>query len=163
MSEGWHHGHFFFFSLRNPVTAMSYEHPVLILSLSFLFFLAAVKSTTTQSPGAATEHFTLNFTITNLMFTTDMQTPNSRKFQSSEKIMKHYVSPNSVVFHWNHPEFWGSLIHKDFSLPAWLPAPEEQHWPPFQWLQGDGIQVSNNHRDSLGTAANGFPYIWLTL
>ncbi|NXX67216.1 MUC16 protein, partial [Spizella passerina] len=43
------------------------------------------------SPGAATEHFTLNFTITNLMFTTDLQTPNSRKFRSAEKIMKHYT------------------------------------------------------------------------
>ncbi|NXU60176.1 MUC16 protein, partial [Horornis vulcanius] len=43
------------------------------------------------SPGAVTEHFTLNFTITNLMFTTDLQTPNSRKFRSTEKTMKHYL------------------------------------------------------------------------
>ncbi|NWX56916.1 MUC16 protein, partial [Promerops cafer] len=43
------------------------------------------------SPGAITEHFTLNFTITNLMFTTDLQTPNSRKFRSAEKIMKRYI------------------------------------------------------------------------
>ncbi|NWR98335.1 MUC16 protein, partial [Motacilla alba] len=43
------------------------------------------------SPGATTEHFTLNFTITNLMFTTDLQTPNSRKFRSAEKIMKRYT------------------------------------------------------------------------
>lgn len=140
------------FSLRNPIKAMSYEDSVLILSLSFLFSLAAIKSTTTQSPGAITEHFTLNFTITNLMFTTDLQTPNSRKFRSAEKVMKHYVSQNSVVFHWNHPGFWGSHVHKDFSLPDWPPASEEQHWPPFHWLQSDGIQVSNNHRDSLGTA-----------
>ncbi|NXB50172.1 MUC16 protein, partial [Leucopsar rothschildi] len=42
---------------------------------------------------AITEHFTLNFTITNLMFTTDLQTPNSRKFRSAEKIMKHYIDP----------------------------------------------------------------------
>lgn len=54
---------------------------------------SSVKSTTTQSPGAITEHFTLNFTITNLMFTTDLQTPNSRKFRSAEKIMKHYIDP----------------------------------------------------------------------
>ncbi|NXY11675.1 MUC16 protein, partial [Pteruthius melanotis] len=47
------------------------------------------------SPGAIMEHFTLNFTITNLMFTTDLQTPNSRKFRSTEKIMKHYVSQRS--------------------------------------------------------------------
>ncbi|KAL2295004.1 hypothetical protein Nmel_018148 [Mimus melanotis] len=52
-----------------------------------------VKRTTTQSPGANTEHFTLNLTITNLMFTTDLQTPNSRKFRSAEKIMKHYIDP----------------------------------------------------------------------
>ncbi|NXH97147.1 MUC16 protein, partial [Pachycephala philippinensis] len=45
------------------------------------------------SPGAITERFTLNFTITNLMFTTDLQTPNSRKFRSTEKIMKHYIDP----------------------------------------------------------------------
>ncbi|XP_014115387.1 PREDICTED: mucin-16 [Pseudopodoces humilis] len=53
-------------------------------------YVNAVKSTT-QSPGAITENFTLNFTITNLMFTTDLETPNSRKFQSAEKIMKHYI------------------------------------------------------------------------
>ncbi|NWV26592.1 MUC16 protein, partial [Origma solitaria] len=45
------------------------------------------------SPGAVTEHFTLNFTITNLMFTTDLQKPNSRKHRSTEKIMKHYIDP----------------------------------------------------------------------
>ncbi|NWT84588.1 MUC16 protein, partial [Lanius ludovicianus] len=42
---------------------------------------------------AITEHFTLNFTITNLLFTTDLQTPNSHKFRSTEKIMKHYIEP----------------------------------------------------------------------
>lgn len=125
---------------------MSYEDPVLILSRSFLFSLAAVKPATTQSPGAITEHFTLNFTITNLMFTTDLQTPNSRKFRSTEKIMKHYVSQSHVVFHWNPPGFWVSHLHKDFSLPDWPPASEEQHWPPFLWLQSDRIQVSNNLR-----------------
>ncbi|NWV64876.1 MUC16 protein, partial [Malurus elegans] len=45
------------------------------------------------SPGTLPEHFTLNFTITNLMFTTDLQAPNSRKFRSTEKIMKHYIDP----------------------------------------------------------------------
>ncbi|XP_005060176.2 PREDICTED: mucin-16 [Ficedula albicollis] len=54
---------------------------------------SSVKSTTTVIPGAITEHFTLNFTITNLMFTPDLQTPNSRKFRSAEKIMKHYIDP----------------------------------------------------------------------
>ncbi|NWW70561.1 MUC16 protein, partial [Climacteris rufus] len=45
------------------------------------------------SPGAVTEHFTLNFTITNLMFTRDLETPNSPKFRSTEKIMHHYIDP----------------------------------------------------------------------
>ncbi|NXC25804.1 MUC16 protein, partial [Campylorhamphus procurvoides] len=41
----------------------------------------------------ALEHFTLNFTITNLMFTRDLETPNSAKFHSTEKIMQHYIEP----------------------------------------------------------------------
>ncbi|XP_039421903.1 mucin-16 [Corvus cornix cornix] len=54
---------------------------------------SSVKTATTQSPGAITDHFSLNFTIINLMFTTDLQTPNSRKYRSTEKIMKHYIDP----------------------------------------------------------------------
>ncbi|NXR59265.1 MUC16 protein, partial [Rhadina sibilatrix] len=40
---------------------------------------------------AVTEHFSLNLTTTNLMFTTDLQTPDSRKFRSTGKIMKRYI------------------------------------------------------------------------
>ncbi|KFP70691.1 Mucin-16, partial [Acanthisitta chloris] len=39
------------------------------------------------------EHFTLNFTITNLRFMTDLETPNSARFRSTEKIMRHYIDP----------------------------------------------------------------------
>ncbi|KAK4808030.1 hypothetical protein QYF61_017050 [Mycteria americana] len=53
--------------------------------------LSLVKPTTTQSPGPITEQFTLNFTIVNLRFTTDLGTPNSAKFNSTEKIMEHYI------------------------------------------------------------------------
>ncbi|NXS07780.1 MUC16 protein, partial [Neodrepanis coruscans] len=42
---------------------------------------------------AAERNFTLNFTITNLMFTADLATPNSKKFKSTEKVMSHYVDP----------------------------------------------------------------------
>ncbi|XP_064493012.1 mucin-16 [Pseudopipra pipra] len=52
-----------------------------------------VKPTPPQSPGPTTEHFTLNFTITNLMFTRDLETPNSAKFRSTERIMRHYIDP----------------------------------------------------------------------
>ncbi|KFP00687.1 Mucin-16, partial [Calypte anna] len=56
-------------------------------------YIAVVKPTTTQSPGLITEQFTLNFTVTNLRFTTDLGTPNSAKFKSTEKIMQHYIDP----------------------------------------------------------------------
>ncbi|NXL23849.1 MUC16 protein, partial [Setophaga kirtlandii] len=39
----------------------------------------------------AVKNFTLNFTITNLQFTADMQKPSSRRFKSTEKVMYHYV------------------------------------------------------------------------
>ncbi|NXC58405.1 MUC16 protein, partial [Aleadryas rufinucha] len=71
------------------------------------------------SPGAITEHFTLNFTITNLMFTTDLQTPNSRKFRSTEKIMKHYIDPllqkSSIGPHFSGCKVTGfrSGMHRD--------------------------------------------------
>ncbi|NXQ81381.1 MUC16 protein, partial [Nyctibius grandis] len=39
------------------------------------------------------QQFTLNLTITNLRFTTDLGTPNSAKFNSTEKIMRHYIGP----------------------------------------------------------------------
>ncbi|NXO59323.1 MUC16 protein, partial [Aramus guarauna] len=41
----------------------------------------------------AVRNFTLNFTITNLQFTTDLAMPNSKKFRSMEKVMYHYVDP----------------------------------------------------------------------
>ncbi|NXE42645.1 MUC16 protein, partial [Ptilorrhoa leucosticta] len=40
----------------------------------------------------AVKNFTLNFTITNLQFTADLEKPNSRRFKSTEKVMYHYVS-----------------------------------------------------------------------
>ncbi|NXY86187.1 MUC16 protein, partial [Alcedo cyanopectus] len=43
------------------------------------------------SPGPKPEQFKLNFTITNLRFTTDLETPNSAKFRSTERIMKYYI------------------------------------------------------------------------
>ncbi|NWI71116.1 MUC16 protein, partial [Todus mexicanus] len=38
-------------------------------------------------------NFTMNFTITNLQFTADLATPNSKKFKSTERVMYHYVDP----------------------------------------------------------------------
>ncbi|NXU21700.1 MUC16 protein, partial [Thalassarche chlororhynchos] len=41
----------------------------------------------------AARNFTLNFTITNLQFTAALAMPNSKKFQSTEKVIYHYVDP----------------------------------------------------------------------
>ncbi|NXJ17600.1 MUC16 protein, partial [Dicrurus megarhynchus] len=41
----------------------------------------------------AVKNFTLNFTITNLQFTADLEKPNSRRFKSTEKVMYHYIDP----------------------------------------------------------------------
>ncbi|NWZ26870.1 MUC16 protein, partial [Asarcornis scutulata] len=43
-----------------------------------------------QSPTSS--HFTLNFTLTNLQYTADLDAPSSRKFISTEKAINHYVS-----------------------------------------------------------------------
>ncbi|NXG70996.1 MUC16 protein, partial [Baryphthengus martii] len=56
------------------------------------------------SPGPKQEQFKLNFTITNLRFTTDLGTPNSAKFRSTERIMQHYVS-QSYHFSLKSPTF----------------------------------------------------------
>ncbi|CAM4681164.1 unnamed protein product [Lepidochelys olivacea] len=47
--------------------------------------------TTPQSPTAV--HFTLNFTLTNLRYTTAMGTPGSLKFNSTEKTILYYIEP----------------------------------------------------------------------
>ncbi|NWQ84401.1 MUC16 protein, partial [Columbina picui] len=44
-------------------------------------------------PPPAVRNFTLNFTLTNLQFTADLAMPTSKKFQSTEKVMYHYVDP----------------------------------------------------------------------
>ncbi|EMP33538.1 Mucin-16 [Chelonia mydas] len=51
----------------------------------------ALSLTSPQSPTAV--HFTLNFTLTNLRYTTAMGTPGSLKFNSTEKTILYYIEP----------------------------------------------------------------------
>ncbi|NXL66037.1 MUC16 protein, partial [Chordeiles acutipennis] len=44
------------------------------------------------SPSPTPRHFTLNFTLTNLPYSTDLEAPTSRKFISTVKVINHYVS-----------------------------------------------------------------------
>ncbi|NXU42235.1 MUC16 protein, partial [Drymodes brunneopygia] len=47
---------------------------------------------TTAAPKPTSRNFTLNFTLTNLRYTADLDAPNSRRFLSTVKVMNHYVS-----------------------------------------------------------------------
>ncbi|XP_053158838.1 mucin-16-like isoform X2 [Hemicordylus capensis] len=38
-------------------------------------------------------HFTVNYTLTNLRFTKDLETPGSRRFNSTGKVMNHFMDP----------------------------------------------------------------------
>ncbi|NXT59725.1 MUC16 protein, partial [Pluvianellus socialis] len=46
----------------------------------------------TTAPSPTSSHFTLNFTLTNLQYTADLEAPSSRKFISTTKVINHYVS-----------------------------------------------------------------------
>ncbi|NXS43817.1 MUC16 protein, partial [Balaeniceps rex] len=46
----------------------------------------------TTAPRPTSRHFTLNFTLTNLPYTADLDAPTSHKFISTVKVIKHYVS-----------------------------------------------------------------------
>ncbi|NXE27782.1 MUC16 protein, partial [Ardeotis kori] len=47
----------------------------------------------TTAPSPPSRHFTLNFTLTNLQYTADMDVPSSRKFISTVKVINHYIDP----------------------------------------------------------------------
>ncbi|NXC99977.1 MUC16 protein, partial [Certhia familiaris] len=47
---------------------------------------------TTAAPKPISRNFTLNFTLTDLRYTADLDTPNSRRFLSTVKVMNYYVS-----------------------------------------------------------------------
>ncbi|NXV73021.1 MUC16 protein, partial [Atlantisia rogersi] len=45
------------------------------------------------APSPTSRHFTLNFTLTNLPYTADLEAPSSRKFLSTVKVLNHYIDP----------------------------------------------------------------------
>ncbi|KFZ63136.1 Mucin-16, partial [Podiceps cristatus] len=48
---------------------------------------------TTTTPSPTSRHFTLNFTLTNLQYTADLEAPSSHKFISTEKVINYYIEP----------------------------------------------------------------------
>ncbi|XP_066491675.1 mucin-16, partial [Tiliqua scincoides] len=51
----------------------------------YSLYVNAVLPTTTKTPTPAVEHFTVNFTVTNLKYKEEMATPDSKAFRSTEK------------------------------------------------------------------------------
>ncbi|KFO92560.1 Mucin-16, partial [Buceros rhinoceros silvestris] len=45
------------------------------------------------TPRPASRNFTLNFTLTNLPYSADLETPSSRRFISTMKVINHYIDP----------------------------------------------------------------------
>ncbi|NXJ56129.1 MUC16 protein, partial [Spizaetus tyrannus] len=48
---------------------------------------------TTAAPSPTSRYFTLNFTLTNLQYTADLDAPSSHKFISTMKVINHYIDP----------------------------------------------------------------------
>ncbi|NWX93676.1 MUC16 protein, partial [Nothoprocta pentlandii] len=44
-------------------------------------------------PSPTFRHFTLNFTLTNLPYTADLEIPSTRRFISTEKVINYYLDP----------------------------------------------------------------------
>uniref|UniRef100_A0A8D0GY28 SEA domain-containing protein n=1 Tax=Sphenodon punctatus TaxID=8508 RepID=A0A8D0GY28_SPHPU len=51
--------------------------------------MPSVTPSSSQSPKPAIEHFTMNFTVTDLRYTPELSVPGSRRFNSSEKTLLH--------------------------------------------------------------------------
>lgn len=90
-------------------------------------------------------HFTLNLTLTNLRYTADLGVPGTQKFNSTQSMMKYYVSLTELrlaSFAWLAPLVlpipeWQT--QEFFSLTDGLSAQRQQHRPHLYRMQSDGI------------------------
>lgn len=85
----------------------SFLNSKIIILLSYDIALS-----TTTAPSPTSRNFTLNFTLTNLPYTADLDTPSSRKFISTAKVINHYVSPALVLPIWCYMVILMSYIKK---------------------------------------------------
>ncbi|KAB1260121.1 Mucin-16 [Camelus dromedarius] len=88
--------------------------------------------------------FTLNMTITNLQYTPDMGRPGSAKFNMTEEVLRHTVSPQMPAAHASSPSdgpLSSSCLPPSPSSPAWFSAEEHQYRPTAFWLQTDCTQA----------------------
>uniref|UniRef100_A0A8C3UKA0 SEA domain-containing protein n=1 Tax=Catharus ustulatus TaxID=91951 RepID=A0A8C3UKA0_CATUS len=67
----------------------------------------------TTTKAAALERFTVNFTITNLPYTSDLENPDSAKFRATRRVMNTLVSGTSLGHFLHCPVFCRPGSHRD--------------------------------------------------
>lgn len=104
--------------------------------------LLAAPSQPPTTPGPL-QHFTINFTITNLPYNSDLENPDSAKFSTTRRVLTtmvcgppqgHGSAPagpiNLVGAHGDGQD----LTVKPLSSAAGPPSEGKQHWPRFPWM-----------------------------
>ena len=103
--------------------------------------LAAPSQPPTTAP--ALERFTINFTITNLPYNSDLATPDSAKSNATQRVMATLVSallpsngraPGSPIHLRGVQGDGQGLTVKPLSSTAQPPSEGKQHWARFPWM-----------------------------
>lgn len=101
---------------------------------------------------AGRERFTVNFTITNLPYDSDLQIPHSAKLNATQRVMTTLVGnpqrcqgKDSLPLGLEGIQGCKQGSHqKPFSLAAQPPSEGHQHWPQFPWMCNDSLQVGES-------------------
>lgn len=126
--------------------------------------LAAPTRPPTTPPGL--ERFTVNFTITNLPYDSDLQIPHSAKLNTTQRVMTTLVRnpqrcqgrKESLPLALESIQGRKQGAHqKPFSLPAQPPSEGHQHWPQFPWMCNDSLQVGLATQGPLSGASTRAP------
>lgn len=103
--------------------------------------------------------FTLNFTITNLRYTEDMELPGSELFNSVERTLNRLVRappmPALQCLLLSFPAPRPIYLPLCLSSPAQTLVPEQQYWAPLLWLQTDLAQVRTPEYTCMQCAGGG--------
>ncbi|XP_030396665.1 mucin-16 [Gopherus evgoodei] len=110
--------------------------------------------TATSASAPTVKHFTVNFTITNLQYTSQLGTPNSLKFNNTEKVLTSLLDPlltNSSI----GSDYKGCKLFKIFQCYKWIGKKNYMKltcpFVPSPVTNGDGTRI-----DALCTYRNDF-------
>lgn len=109
--------------------------------------------------GDSLEAFTLNFTITNQLYTAEMEHPGSSTFNSINRILQHLVRwprhlPHFLPVPLYSAYLWFQLLPSQeliqllLPFPAWPLIPEQRHWLLLLWMQADVPEVRTRKIES---------------